>query len=198
MDLKSLRKIWELNPGFIKLAHAISALDKPCKVVAIDGRCASGKTSAAQCLSEMYGACVIHTDDFFLPAAKRTPERMSEYGGNTDYERFENQVIRNLRTGKPFAYDIFDCHMQKITGSVCVEPKNVIIVEGSYSMRPEYGRYYDISAFFDTSYDTQISRVTERSGHASAEAFKSIWIPPENRYFEGTCIKDRADFIVIS
>ena len=37
------------------------------KVIAIDGRCASGKTTLARELAERLGAGVIHMDDFFLP-----------------------------------------------------------------------------------------------------------------------------------
>ena len=37
-------------------------------VMAIDGRCAAGKTTLAHRLAANYAGAVIHMDDFFLPA----------------------------------------------------------------------------------------------------------------------------------
>ena len=36
-------------------------------IIAIEGRCASGKTTLSKRLSEKLGCGVIHMDDFFLP-----------------------------------------------------------------------------------------------------------------------------------
>ena len=56
-------------------------------VVAIDGRCGSGKTSLAALIAALFPCNVFHMDDFFLPPALRTPERLSQPGGNVDRER---------------------------------------------------------------------------------------------------------------
>ena len=50
-------------------------------VIALDGRAASGKSTAAAILSEALGAGVVAMDDFFLPPELRTPERLSQPGG---------------------------------------------------------------------------------------------------------------------
>ena len=57
--------------------------------VAIDGRCASGKTTLATALAVSLGATVFHADDFFLRPEQRTAERLSEPGGNMDRERLK-------------------------------------------------------------------------------------------------------------
>ena len=41
--------------------------------VAIDGRCAAGKTTLAQALNKRYGYPVVHMDDFFLRPEQRFP-----------------------------------------------------------------------------------------------------------------------------
>ena len=79
------------------------------RIIAIDGRCAAGKTTLAARLVKELGGDVIHMDDFFLPPALRTPERRSEPGGNVHYERFLTEVLPNLRSGRPFSYRRFDC-----------------------------------------------------------------------------------------
>ena len=43
-------------------------------LVTIDGPCASGKTTLARELAEKTGASVVHTDDFVIPHAQKTPE----------------------------------------------------------------------------------------------------------------------------
>ena len=53
-------------------------------VVAIDGKCTSGKTTFASELAAVYDCNVFHMDDFFLRRSQRTPERFAEVGGNVD------------------------------------------------------------------------------------------------------------------
>ena len=60
-------------------------------IFALDGMCASGKTSLSNALGFVFRAPVFHMDDFFLPAEKRTKERLSEVGGNVDRERFREE-----------------------------------------------------------------------------------------------------------
>ena len=82
-------------------------------VIAIDGRCASGKTTLAKALQteglpekvatektflKKQNVGVIHMDDFFLPRELRTKERLSEAGGNVDYERFAEEAEKTRMT----------------------------------------------------------------------------------------------------
>ena len=84
-------------------------------VIAFDGRCASGKTTAAELISRAFNAEVIRCDDFFLPPGLRTHERYAEPGGNIHYERFAEEVLAKLPTGEPFEYGVFDCSEGRIT-----------------------------------------------------------------------------------
>ena len=68
-------------------------------IVAIDGKCTSGKTTSASKLAEIYDCNVFHMDDFFLRPEQRTSERFAEIGGNVDYERFQEEVLFPLRSG---------------------------------------------------------------------------------------------------
>lgn len=69
-------------------------------VVSIDGCCASGKSTLAQRLCTDLNGDLIHADDFFLPPALRTQERLNEPGGNIHYERFLEQIIKPLLAAK--------------------------------------------------------------------------------------------------
>ena len=69
------------------------AQDKDSFIVAIDGRCASGKTTVATALAGLLNANLIHMDDFFLRKEQRTPERLATPGENIDHERFLEEVF---------------------------------------------------------------------------------------------------------
>ena len=153
-------------------------------VLAIDGRAASGKTTAAELIAEVFDASVIHMDDFFLPRELRTPERLSEVGGNIHYERFLSEVIPNLRTGTTFYHRVFDCSRFDYADEPgMVKPASLIICEGSYAFHPRFGKYYDIGYFSDVDPETQRARILERNGESMLARFVNEWIPMEERYF---------------
>ena len=83
--------------------------DKPL-LVAIDGRCASGKSTLAKDLQKQLDCNVIHMDDFYLQPHQRTTKRLREPGGNVDYERFETEVLQPMLTGEAFSYRPYDAH----------------------------------------------------------------------------------------
>ena len=95
------------NPAF-QLLNLLLAEKAACAsreqpyVIAIDGRCGSGKTTLATQLSERLGANLIHMDDFFLRPEQRTPERLATPGENIDHERFLSEVLLPLRQGSVF------------------------------------------------------------------------------------------------
>ena len=80
---------------------------KDTVIVAIDGKCTSGKTTLASKLAELYDCNVFHMDDFFLRPEQRTPERFAEVGGKVDYERFLAEVLLPLKSSKTFSYRPF-------------------------------------------------------------------------------------------
>ena len=74
------------------------------RIIAIDGRCASGKTTIGNELAKFLNAEVIHMDDFFLTPEMRTKERLNEVGGNVDRERFEKEVLIPLSKNEIINY----------------------------------------------------------------------------------------------
>ncbi len=117
--------------------------ERDCVFVAIDGPCTSGKTTFAAMLNRRFGGNVLHMDDFFLRPEQRTPERFAEPGGNVDRERFETEVLAPLAAGQAAQYRPWDCHTGDFAVAYAVEPAQLTIVEGSYSMHPALRRYYD-------------------------------------------------------
>lgn len=182
---------------FIKLFFAIEAeFQKKSRVnLAIDGMSASGKSTLANLVAGVYEANIIHTDDFFLPPALRTRERLASPGGNIHYERFLSEVIERLENGKEFSYRVFDCSKSDFGGLVRVLDKPLNIIEGAYSMRPEFSHIYDIKVFMSIGTQSQKNRIKARNGDNAYKRFEKEWIPLENRYIEAFDIPSACDLV---
>ena len=166
---------------------------KSSYIVAVDGRCASGKTTLAEELAECLSCSVIHMDHFFLQPEQRTRERMEEPGGNVDRERFKEEVIEPLCRGEAFSYRVFDCRIMDFCGSVNVRKAPVVLVEGAYSCHPEFAGYWDLTVFLSVDREEQIRRIEKRNGKKQAKQFAERWIPMEEKYFAAFCIESTCD-----
>ena len=168
---------------------------KDTVIVAIDGKCTSGKTTLASKLAEVYDCNVFHMDDFFLRLEQRTPERFAEVGGNVDYERFQEEVLLPLKSGKAFSYRPFDCSTFTLAAPVTAAPKKLNIIEGTYSHHPYFGNPYDLKIILTVDEETQRKRILERPVFLHRRFFEE-WIPMENRYYEVFRIIDQANLIL--
>ena len=164
--------------------------------VAIEGKCTSGKTTLANYLGEIYDCNVFSMDSFFLQPHQRTEERLSQPGGNVDYERFKAEVLDKLKEGREFNYRPYDCSVQKLAPPRKVMPKRLNIIEGVYSMHPTLADSYDLSVYLDISYDEQLARLAKRNNPEMQARFINEWIPLENMYFEQMDVKNRCDLII--
>ena len=177
--------------------HQINMLleEKNFVIVAIDGKCTSGKTTLASQLGEIYDCNVFHMDDFFLRPEQRTPERFAEVGGNVGYERFHEEVLLPLKSGKAFSYRPFDCSTFTLAAPVTVAPKKLNVIEGTYSHHPYFGNPYDLKILLTVDEEIQRQRILERPAFLHKRFFEE-WIPMENRYFDGFAIPSEAGFII--
>ncbi len=162
-------------------------------LIAIDGRCAAGKTTLAAALQESIGCHVIHMDHFFLQPGQRTRQRLQEPGGNVDHERFLEEVMRPLSRGQSFSYRIYDCRTMELSPPVRVEPGEITVIEGSYSCHPALWEFYGLRIFMDVSAEEQLRRIRIRNGEQAASVFCERWIPLEERYFAAYQIQERCD-----
>ena len=159
-------------------------------ILAIDGRCGSGKTTLAGMIAHRYKAEVIHMDDFFLRKEQRTPERLAEPGGNVDRERFRQEVILPIREGQDrFEYQRYDCSRQELGETVHIVKSPLVVIEGAYSCHPYFGDIYDIRVFMDVDPAEQQKRILTRNGPEMLPRFISEWIPKEELYFKTFRIK---------
>ena len=178
------------------IIEKISQLSKSKKqiLVAIDGRCASGKTTLAAQLGERLRCPIVHMDDFFLQPFQRTEQRLAAPGENIDHERLLSEVLLPITNGKDAVYRPFRCHSGTFDDAVSVSANGVILFEGSYSCHPSLANFYDLKIFLTVSPQIQLKRLNVRNPDR-LEAFKSRWIPLEEKYFSHYDVKSNCDLV---
>lgn len=165
-------------------------------IVAIDGMCASGKSTLGSYLQNEFDANLFHMDDFFLQKHQRTEERLAEVGGNVDYERFKEEVLEPILGGKEVSYRRFDCGVLEIAESQIIAPKRINIIEGSYSHHPYFENPYDLRIFTEITEEKQLANIRVRNGEEKLQTFIERWIPKEEAYFERYKIREKSDMII--
>ena len=183
-----------------EIARIIPVLQKisfaNAKVVSIDGKAASGKTTVSKVLESVINSQTVHMDHFFLPPQLRLPHRLGEIGGNVHYERFQNEVLPYLKSGKKFSYRIFDCSIMDYGETNVIGECPYIVVEGAYSAHPFFSDYAEVKVFSDVDEREQMRRILVRNGEKMAKRFSDEWIPMEEAYFAHFRIKENADIII--
>lgn len=99
-----------LSPLVEKLSTLLSAHPAAPVLVALDGRCGSGKTTlAAQLARQFPQSITVHTDDFYLPPASRVANWEQLPCANMDLERLRAQVLTPARAGQAIPYRAYPC-----------------------------------------------------------------------------------------
>lgn len=186
--------MWEKEREILR--KRASELPAPC-IIAIDGRCGSGKTTLGTLLAHDLAADLLHMDDFYLQMFQRTPARYAMPGENVDHERVE-EVLKQWRLHKPFSYQKFDCAKMALGETVSLVPGNILVVEGSYCMHPQLRKYYDFCVFVTIDQSLQQKRLLAREGEQKLAVFNARWIPLEETYFAALDVERQADLVLVS
>ena len=165
-------------------------------LVAIDGGSAGGKSTLGEALARELDATLIHMDDFFLPMEMRTEARFAQPGGNVHWERVLEEVLKPLAEGKAPEYGVFDCSVMAVNRTVREEVRDVVIVEGAYSLHPMLRDYFDLRVLVEVEETTQKERILRRNGEKMLQRFVKEWIPLERAYFEACRVKDCCHMIL--
>lgn len=152
-------------------------------MVAIDGRCGSGKTGLAGLIEGLFSCNVLHMDDFYLPLRLRPENWRQIPGGNMDFQRLREELLIPLRKGKTALYRPYSCAGDEVGEGAVLPFRTMTVVEGSYSQHPSMGVEYDLTVFLTCSREEQLKRLRLREGDGFG-AFERQWIPMEERYFQ--------------
>ena len=164
-------------------ASTLSALlsaalaQKPTRplVLALDGRCGSGKTTLANGLSAQFPGCT--------PCA------------NMDLTRLRDEALRPAYAGQPVAYRAYSCREGAYLPPAQLYAQPLVILEGSYSHHPLLRPYETLRVFVTCTKAEQTRRLQAREGARYAD-FAARWVPLEEGYFAQYSIAESADFVV--
>lgn len=187
--------MYEKYIGLIEDVDRLMKNDKPL-IVAIDGQCAGGKSHLANFFANAYDCNVFHMDDYFLPFEMKTKERLLEPGGNVHYERFKEEILNGIQRRVTVSYQPYSCITRSLGETIHVKPKNITIVEGTYSLHPTLMDAYDYKIFLKVDSDVQRKRILKRNGEEKLEQFIQMWIPLEKLYFNKLHIEERCDRVI--
>jgi uridine kinase len=165
-------------------------------LVTIDGPCASGKTTLAALLAEMISAAVVHTDDYVVPHAQKTADRLAVPGGNCDADRLLREVILPWKQHLPVRMHRYDCKADLFLPEETLPQGEILILEGSYSNLPEIRQQADMRIFLDITRETREARLQQRETPESLKRFRDRWIPLEDAYFTAYRLPDEGCIVI--
>jgi uridine kinase len=146
-------------------------------VIALDGHGAAGKSTIAAAVAESTGATLVHTDDFFDPAAPREPGLSGYY----DWRRLRAEALEPLRAGHAAEFRRFDWERGRgLDGIVRVTPGPLIVLEGVFAASPELSDLVDRSVFVDTPEPERLRRLRDQT---TPSEWDDEWLKAEQAYF---------------
>jgi uridine kinase len=182
---------WESDsPAVRDLLRRIAALGASPRtiLIGIDGRGGSGKSTLARELARLVptGATVVEFDDFYRPAVERTHRREAadqEIGGDFDWRRLRKEVLTPLAANRAARYRGYDWDADRLRDErQTIEPGGIVIVEGTYSTRPELRDVYDLTIWVAAPHAVRLRRGVERDGEQARERWLEEWMREEDRY----------------
>lgn len=172
-------------------------------VVAVDGRSGVGKSTLAADIVRDLGASVIHGDDFYRDMSEAERRNLSAVEGVDrffDWERLRDEALVPLRQSRVASYRRFDWIAGQGLGEVIeVEPRDVVVVEGVYSARPELEHFVDVRVLVVLDEIERQRRLDSRAGSVdrhAPEAWDARWDAAEYVYFENISRRSSFDLVV--
>lgn len=191
------RQILKENAGYSSVLSELYSLmesESPI-IIAIDGRCGSGKTYFAELIGKLFSCNICHMDDFYLPFEKRQESWKETPGANMDLERFYTEVLKPVRIGRPVIYRPYNCKKGTMEEGIFLPIRKLTVVEGSYSHHPLLAEEYDLKVFLTCSGEEQRKRLQLREG-SRFPSFEEQWIPLEEKYLQRYEIEKKSQFVV--
>lgn len=175
---------------------ALAALPGERLLITIDGPCGSGKSTLAAALAQAADAPVVHMDDYVIPHAQKTAERLANPGGNADAQRLLAEVIRPWMAGEAAVVRPYLCHEDRFGDAQPLPDSRILILEGTYCSLPDIAAHAAMRLFLTVDADTQQQRLLGRVGPERLVAFNERWIPLENAYFAAYGLPDAGCVVV--
>lgn len=135
-------------------------------------------------------------DDFFLPHALKTPQRLAIPGRQRRFGAPDAGGDHPFAAGQPVVYRRYLCREDAFSAPIPLPDAPITILEGSYSMLPDIRRHADLTLLPAVNPEVQQERLLQRVGAARLKDFNARWIPLENAYFDAYHLPDESCVLV--
>lgn len=161
--------------------------------IAIDGRGGAGKTTLTEYIAKLLpDFTVLNGDEYF------EPDDSTIAFGSFNEERFEKEVLSQLRAGKSeFIYRPYRWGDEKPMSNKKLRITSGIIVERSGSFA--FDLDYDLKIWVQTPAKLALQRGQERDGMPLEQGYRSwkeVWQPQEDAHFEKYKPLETADIVI--
>jgi uridine kinase len=181
------RRVATTDELIATIAAASAGRTRPL-VIALDGRGGSGKSTLAATLGSAFDGVVIDGDDFYAGGAHVDWDAMApapRADRCIDWRR-QRAVLETLIGGRTARWQPYDWHVDD--GRCTADwqeatPRGVVILEGTFSARPELADLLDLRVRLDVSPEVQRARFVAREGEDDWRAWKHTWMDAEDHYF---------------
>jgi uridine kinase len=168
-------------------------------VVGIDGLGGAGKSTLANGIHDAFAGCVsiIRCDDFYRPLgseelSRTTPEEA--YEKYFDWRRLRDDALMPLREGKRARYQRHEWSTDRLDEWIEVEPRDIVIVEGVFSTRPELRPLIEVAIFIETPREERIRRMAARPQPDTS--WMQRWMAAEDWYLAHIAPRPHADLVL--
>lgn len=177
-------------------------------LIAIDGGSGSGKSVLAALIAAQTDAALVPGDDFFAANvtdaewARRTPAEKAREA--IDWRRLRTEALEPLLAGMRAAWHPFDFAAgPQPDGTYGMRaraearaPAPVVVLDGTYSARPELSDLIDLSVLVDVPAEVRHRRLSEREEAAFLGAWHARWDAAEAWYFSEVRPRSSFDLVV--
>ena len=184
-----------------ELIDQIAAKTKRPLLVAIDGRSGTGKSTFTNQLERQIKCIVVRGDDFYSGGSleewnRRTPREEAELC--IDWQRLKEKALLPLLSGQKTEWHPFNWKtMQGFSNDiVCKNPRDIILLDGAYSTRPELLDLIDITVLITCREDLRRERLLQREGEEFVSEWHSVWNEAEKYYYSEVRTPDMFDLVV--
>lgn len=166
-------------------------------IVALDGPSGAGKSTLARAIAPEFRASRVEGDDFYSGGTELVPRPPSHLADVCIDWRKLRAVLETLKLGREVRFAPFD--WAAFDGSLAEEPRviearPVVLLEGVYAARPEFGDLVDLRVLVETPAYERERRLVAREGRIGD--WERQWHRAEDWYFEHRMPRDAFDLVV--
>src|SRR5208283_5368240 len=111
-----------------------------------------------------------------------------------DWQRLRDEALIHLHGGQRVRYQRYDWSTDRLAEWIEVEPREIILVEGVFSTRPELREFLEVAIFIETPRDERIRRMVARPQQDTA--WIDQWMAAEDWYLAHIAPHRHADLVI--